>query len=554
MDGLTFKNCTIALIFSSTSFFNVYNTRVLYSSTAAIGVRNTATLLVENSEFFNNSLAIQHSGIGFVTVTHSLFESNGKQGIAGACISLTQRSNLVSKFNKFQYNFASSSSAISTNGGEVLLDSDYYYNNTGGRSAVSSFNGKYTVVNCTFEKNAASGAGGVAEVSGSPNFVVQNSTFLYNSAGSAGCILMGMNGYGLIETSTFIENKVTSWGGALFISQATSNFTIRECKFIRNGGAFGGAIALQHESFVSIHDSEFDGNWDTTVASGLYTQWSGAFLITNSSFVNHREAIRSAFAHEVTPSSIINCTFAHNRVAMFIDQGNLSVIGTSFTNHSSSSYFNMFRVKLLLSNSNFYNSTTCSNRYVSCISFSRTEAEVYNVTVLNHSSAGNSISLSESNVTIKGFTMINCGPLASPYSNGNLTLSDSSFIGNPGRALSLFGDSTITNILCERNSAPQGGCLYTGPNSNITVSSSTFLGNIADSYGGALLIEGNTIVKNCTFSHNRARLGGAIMIQSSLIADELVVMNNNATRGGGVFINSTSQCIFVKLILFFNYL
>ncbi len=77
------------------------------------------------------------------------------------------------------------------------------------------------------------------------------------------------------------------------------------------------------------------------------------------------------------------------------------------------------------------------------------------------------------------------------------TITNSTFTGNTGTALSTPGNTTITGSSFTNNSGSQAGAILsakpTFSTSTLTISSSTFTGNTSTGYGGAIYSSFNNL-------------------------------------------------------------
>ena len=107
-----------------------------------------------------------------------------------------------------------------------------------------------------------------------------------------------------------------------------------------------------------------------------------------------------------------------------------------------------------------------------------------------------------------------------------------------GGAIFVAGSLNVTNSTFQGNIADGfGGAIeIQSSNGTVNVSSSTFLDNFSPSFGGAIdNFFGILNVANSTFVNNRAGLGGALQnCGTSLIVTNCSILNNFAEEGGGI--------------------
>lgn len=110
-----------------------------------------------------------------------------------------------------------------------------------------------------------------------------------------------------------------------------------------------------------------------------------------------------------------------------------------------------------------------------------------------------------------------------------------------GGAISNAGKTIIDNCIFEGNTGSLGGAFYNRSN-ECEIKNSTFNGNIATSYGGAIInLGGATIVsQNNIIKNNQAVYGGGIFNYAAndvITSENDVITLNTANSGAGVFIN-----------------
>lgn len=117
--------------------------------------------------------------------------------------------------------------------------------------------------------------------------------------------------------------------------------------------------------------------------------------------------------------------------------------------------------------------------------------------------------------------------------SGGGWLSDGAAIFDNGSYL------TISHVAFDGNRATgigaEGGAIFHSTNGSLTVLNSTFNGNSAEQYGGAIYPQVNTTVTDSTFTNNTAYQGGAYLTASSGITStfERVTMTGNTAIGPG---------------------
>jgi predicted outer membrane repeat protein len=147
-------------------------------------------------------------------------------------------------------------------------------------------------------------------------------------------------------------------------------------------------------------------------------------------------------------------------------------------------------------------------------------------------------------------TLMHGGALLAGY----VEVSGSTFLGNiaPGTASDGLGGAiwagsvTATTSTFESNAAAGGGAI--GASGGIVTGRSTFVGNVATLYGGAVYSTGSVIQAwNSTFTDNGAVAGGALMAGGSMALASLTFAGNVASVGSSILTGgpaSTSNSIF----------
>jgi M6 family metalloprotease-like protein len=133
------------------------------------------------------------------------------------------------------------------------------------------------------------------------------------------------------------------------------------------------------------------------------------------------------------------------------------------------------------------------------------------------------------------------------FNEGTLTMTNNAFSSNSavshggGIYNSAAGNLTLSDGAFTSNTATYGGAVFNG--GNLSVTGSTFSGNTASSWGGALYQEGaspSTTVANSALSANSASYGGGFFINGGSLSsiNNTLSANQASSSGGGVFNNS----------------
>ncbi|UTB33484.1 MAG: Ig-like domain-containing protein [Methanobacterium sp. ERen5] len=394
-------------------------------------------------------------------------------------------------------------SAILNKGNLTVNDCAFTNNNAYDGGAIYNDHANCTVTDSTFTKNIAANMGGaIYNRYGICNVI--DSTFTNNSAGIGGAII-NYGGNCSVTGSTFNNNSVGLGGGAIENYGILCDVT--GCAFTNNSAKIGGAI-----------DNE-----------------AGTCNVTSSNFINNTSKSPTngggAICNGFSSCFVDSCNFINNTAqyfggAVYSDNGTFSLTGSNFTNNTSfwgGAIFND-NGTIILKGSNFLNNTAqyggaiydetgyCS---VSESTFNFNNAQYYGGAIYdkistntvtsctftnNTSYSGGAIYSNYCTLNLIGSNFNNnsasyCGALFN-Y-GGNYTIKGSNFTNNSalkssGGAIINFGTSCIvTDCNFTRNNA----LLYGGAIANLgpcNVMGSTFIGNVAGSYGSVFYNEGGT--------------------------------------------------------------
>jgi CSLREA domain-containing protein len=143
--------------------------------------------------------------------------------------------------------------------------------------------GILTLTNSTISGNTAIEAGGVYNNIGP--LTITNSTFSGNSStggGSSGGGAVENNGTSSVTNSTFSGNSAVGWGGGIYNN---GTLTVSNNTFSGNSAMNGGGIAHLFGT-LTVTNSTFSGNSASTNGGGIAHQSSGALTLNNSILAN----------------------------------------------------------------------------------------------------------------------------------------------------------------------------------------------------------------------------------------------------------------------------
>jgi len=155
-----------------------------------------------------------------------------------------------------------SGGAIFSNGNDKVVEIDKCFfgtnaSNWGAGIAIYGDSTDAVVKNSTFLSNAADSRGGAIYGGFQSTLAVDSCEFRTNIAASGGAISSQNDTTTItITNSEFTQNTVTGNGGAISINDG-ANFTISECTLFQNEGNFGGAIAFNADDNPRIDTARF---------------------------------------------------------------------------------------------------------------------------------------------------------------------------------------------------------------------------------------------------------------------------------------------------------
>ncbi len=172
----------------------------------------------------------------------------------------------------------------------VTILNGHFQNNTsdglGGAMVVA--NTSISVSDSEFIGNQTNGDGGAILALATSDLTVTNTTFTGNHASQGGAIRVPNGGTTPsleVRGSTFTENSATLQGGAI-AGVALPRFLVDDSTFVGNTAAHGGAIGVSDSPDFAIHASGFCDNVASTAGGALFLERDlGSGGITNSWFV-----------------------------------------------------------------------------------------------------------------------------------------------------------------------------------------------------------------------------------------------------------------------------
>ena len=570
-------------------------------------VFNNGHLVVGNSVFESNdivnrgSASVDYGGAaiynwydGTLTVSGSNFTNNIKNykngdRLVGAIATIGDAtisdSYFVNNAGRWGGAITTSGALIAGDDVNTLTVSGSTFKENGGLYGAGIFvwGSDFTVSDCVFDKNTASGKGNmtpnnnngaaieVTDTNKAIAGIITGSKFTNNKAQYGGAIDI-CEGNIKITDSEFVNNSADVEGGAIDINTVNGNpeVSISDSKFINNSASYGGAIVnvkdltVRNTEFVNntpdaiFNYVGFGGNLDLGIEN--FTDLQNAIgLVTGTLTLNQNVVMTDDEAANFVNGVIINKNIRIDGKGHTIDAKNLGRIfkinnwcdvtltNVTLTNGNATvggAIYNFGNLDLV--HVNFVNNTA---KYGGAImnyayglvlddsTFTNNTAKIggaiYNSAdcfVVGNSTFANNTATSNGGVIFNygiGFVVGN-----STFVN-NSAADGAGAILNGGRGF-VVGNSTFTN----NTATSKGGAIY-NYGIGFVVGNSTFANNTAED-AGAVYNEGdNSVVGNSTFANNTAEDAGAVYNEgdNSVVGNSTFV-NNTATSIGGAIINN----------------
>ena len=568
-------------------------------------VFNNGELVVSDSVFDSNdivnrgSASVDYGGAaiynwydGVLTVSGSNFTNNIKNYKNGDCLvgAVATIGDATVSGSCFVNNAGRWGGAITTSGALIAGDdvntltvSGSTFKENGGLYGAGIFvwGSDFTVSDCVFDKNTASGKGNMTpnnnngaaiEVTDTNKAIagtITGSKFTNNKAQYGGAIDI-CEGNIKITDSIFVNNSADVEGGAIDINTVNGNpeVSISGSKFINNSASYGGAIVnvkdltVRNTEFVNNTPNAifnyvgFGGNLDLGIEN--FTDLQNAIgLVTGTLTLNQNVVMTDDEAANFVNGVIINKNIRIDGKGHTIDAKNLGRIfkinnwcdvtltNVTLTNGNATvggAIYNFGNLDLV--HVNFVNNTA---KYGGAIMNYAYGLVLDDSTFTNNTAKiGGAIYNSEDCFVVGNSTFTNnTAKIGGAIYNygigfviGNATFVNNSAadgagaIMNGGRGF-VVGNSTFTN-----NTAKIGGAIY-NYGIGFVVGNSTFANNTAED-AGAVYNEGdNSVVGNSTFVNNTATsIGGAIINNGKLVVDNSAFEDNAANYYGGAILNN----------------
>ena len=545
-------------------------------------VFNNGHLVVGNSVFDSNdivnrgSASVDYGGAaiynwydGVLTVSGSNFTNNIKNykngdRLVGAIATIGDATISDSYFvnNTGRWGGAISTAGYLLAGDDVntLTVSGSTFKENGGLYGAGIFvwGSDFTVSDCVFDKNTASGKGNmtpnnnngaaieVTDTNKAIAGIITGSKFTNNKAQYGGAIDI-CEGNIKITDSIFVNNSADVEGGAIDINTVNGNpeVSISGSKFINNSASYGGAIVnvkdltVRNTEFVNntpdaiFNYVGFGGNLDLGIEN--FTDLQNAIgLVTGTLTLNQNVVMTDDEAANFVNGVIINKNIRIDGKGHTIDAKNLGRI------FEIDGGFAVTLTNVTLTNGKADNGGAIynfGNLDLVHVNFVNNTAK-YGGAIMNYAYG---LVLDDSTFTnntakIGGaiYNSADCFVVGNSTFANNTATSNGGVIFNYGIGF-VVGNSTFVN-----NSAADGAGAILNGGRGFVVGNSTFANNTATSKGGAIYNYGiGFVVGNSTFANNTAEDAGAVYNEgdNSVVGNSTFV-NNTATSIGGAIINN----------------
>lgn len=579
-NGLTVENSTFTQNTATAGYGGA-----IYQNSASNALNVNNTIFTENEATLNGHVyggAIYIAGNAAGLINNSQFTANkvtevttASRNAYGSAVYINQNRLNVEVHNSiFNDNVAT---AVTANYARAALAGQYVnvYNSTftnnigtnGYGGAVSTM-GKYASVidNCTFINNSAR-YGGAIYTSDNRNLVsVNNSNFINNTATVEGGAIYS-NGIKL-NKSNFTENSAVTGGGAIFVNGNTNKYSIIDEVICNNNKATnGGAI------YITSNSASNSLITNITLTNNTAADGSGICIadyynkIINANLTNNYISTRLTYLNHLNVSDMINVTVDGEDA--FKDLRSLDAIVDNSTFFIPEDYG--FSNPIIINASNVIidgKGKTYNAKNSQFFIINGNNITLKNITLVNGTGYdGGAIYWNGDNGKIEDATFINNTAShygGAIYNTKPLNITNSIFIGNyaaneRGGAIYGLNETYIANSKFENNSAKTyGGAIFLGSNtySNLTIINSTFKNHNVGSNGGAIYSYYKTILIDSTFDNNTAGTHGSALMAAGantrLFVDNCNFTNNKAGQRGAVYTDNRLSQISVENSNFIN--
>ena len=198
-----------------------------------------------------------------------------------------------------------------------------------------------TIVNCIFNGNSAEeNGGGICCFSGSVS-LIENCTFIGNSAMFGGGIKCWNNSSPMIKNCILRDNWADEYGGGIDCAY-WCNPTIEYCTISGNSSELGAGISSTHESNPEITNCTISENFATAYGGGIYCYINSNLSLENVTITNNTAGMPGGgiFCYINSNLSLENVTITNNTAGMpgggiFCQNSSPSLTNVTITDNSS---------------------------------------------------------------------------------------------------------------------------------------------------------------------------------------------------------------------------
>ena len=404
-------------------------------------------------------------------------------------------------------------------------------------------NGTTFLTNCFFEENAATNGNGGA-LSSSSATTLKNVSFLSNSSTQRGGALFITGDAESTFTDVSFTNNSALNGGAVF--QDGQSLKTTGAKFANNASVEkGGAVYIQTNALMLAEDALFYGNLASDDGGALFN--SGSFYLTTGKMEENSSGANGGAVSSSGYVEIRDAAFKTNAAGVYG--------GSFYLNGSQRSWL----LRTVVTDSTANEGGGIFNSGLLTIVDSTISSNVASASGGGLSNSG-SVLISTTRVSdniASGANAMGGGVLN--YVNATLNVSDSSLLGNvsesgSGGAVANNGTATLDiAVVSDNMSALFGGAVYNSGTltsqystfssneasdggaiadvygSSSTFVGSTFWGNVASNYGGALYSYGSTVFRSSTIAYNVASNAGVAAYYSPEEAGSVPSFDSSTT-------------------------
>ena len=355
----------------------------------------------------------------------------------------------------------------------VTLTNATLINGKADRGGAIYNDGSLTLSDVKLSDNAADSYGGAVFNNG--ELVVSDSVFDSNDIVNRGSASVDYGGAAIynwkegtlkVTNSNFTNNIKNYKNGDNLVGAITTigNATVSGSNFVNNSGRWGGAISAtgaelrKNSSTLTVSNTIFKDN--SALYAGAVYIWGSNYNIADCVFDNN-----TAFGKgNMTPNNNNGGALVVSQVSKFNEPITGTISGSKFTNNKA--------------------------QYGGAAYFNKGFVTITDSVFENNIATAEGGAVDFSHASVKDLVV---------------SINNSSFVGNKAPvagAIFTNVDSKITNSNFTKNTASKGGAVLNENGAKLTVDNSTFKDNAADSYGGAVLNNGELIVTNSVFDAN----------------------------------------------------